>query len=374
VPVIFNRNSSPFKKEKMGNTRKPAHEITIEELDRELVIRGAQNSGEIPFRFSDQGGIPGEEAIMKRVKQMYKKAKTLTPNKELSHLDIKELAKLVMYKTRQAAPEVLKGRWDEDNRMDIYLVEDKKVQVNAAGVAAVCYQDSFMDTIDGCSIMDVKIYGEDLNLNDNEPFYHQPTAPGLLCTGFLVKDNILVTAGHSVAENNLAQLCFVFGFKMKDPKHAVTHVPNWEIYKGIEIKGHAHKRLGNKSDWALVKLDRKVIGHPELRLAEQEISIDEPVYVIGHPMGLPLKYSPGAQVRASKEAYFSADLDVYSRNSGSPVFNGNTHEVVGMVVRGDAQDFRWTGKDWISIIYPNPEFHSQEPECTRVIEFSQYCR
>jgi V8-like Glu-specific endopeptidase len=91
-------------------------------------------------------------------------------------------------------------------------------------------------------------------------------------------------------------------------------------------------------------------------------------------MGLPLKYSPGAQIRSTEEAYFSADLDVYSRNSGSPVFYRNTHEVIGMVVRGDAQDFRWTGKDWISIIYPNPEFHSQEPECTTAIEFSRYCR
>lgn len=358
----------------MGNTRKPAHEFTIQELDRELVIRGAQSPGEIPFRFGDRGGIPGQEVIMARVKQMYEKAKSLTPNKELSYLDITELAKLVMCKTREIAPEVVRGRWNEDNRMDICMVEDKKVQVNAAGVAAVCDKDSLPDTGDGYSILEVRNSGEHLNLNLNEPFRHQPTSVGLLCTGFLVKEDIIATASHCLDETNVAQLRFVFGFRMLDSKFAATQVPNMNIYKGVKIIDSAYKRLGNKSDWALVKLERKVIGHPVLRLAEQEISIDEPVYVIGHPMGLPLKYSPGAQVRATKEAYFSADLDVYSRNSGSPVFNGNTHEVVGMVVRGDAQDFRWTGKDWISIIYPNPEFHSREPECTRVIEFSRYCR
>ncbi|MCP4151268.1 MAG: trypsin-like peptidase domain-containing protein, partial [bacterium] len=99
----------------------------------------------------------------------------------------------------------------------------------------------------------------------------------------------------------------------------------------------------------------------------------EPVYVIGHPVGLPLKYSPGAKVSDTRAAYFSADLDIYSCNSGSPVFNSTDHTVVGIVVRGDSQDFRWTGKDWISILYPNPQFLSRKPQCTRSREFSRFC-
>ena len=50
-------------------------------------------------------------------------------------------------------------------------------------------------------------------------------------------------------------------------------------------------------------------------------------------------------------------------------FDRKTNEVIGIVVRGDNQDFRWTGKGWLSIIYPNPDIHSKEPQCTRVSEF-----
>ena len=36
--------------------------------------------------------------------------------------------------------------------------------------------------------------------------------------------------------------------------------------------------------------------------------------------------------------YFTANLDTYRGNSGSPVFNAITHKVEGVLVRGE-QDF-----------------------------------
>jgi V8-like Glu-specific endopeptidase len=104
-----------------------------------------------------------------------------------------------------------------------------------------------------------------------------------------------------------------------------------------------------------------------------EISSDQEIYVIGHPCGLPLKYAPGAYVCDVNETCFSADLDVYSGNSGSPVFDSKTHEVIGMAVRGDNMDFRWNGKGWISVIYPNLDIVSGGAHCTRVSEFIHHC-
>lgn len=86
-----------------------------------------------------------------------------------------------------------------------------------------------------------------------------------------------------------------------------------------------------------------------------------------------MKYAAGATVQEIAGAYFSADLDVFSGNSGSPVFDGNTHELVGIVVQGDNRDFRWTGKEWMSVIYPDPVFKSKKAHCTRFSEFGKYC-
>jgi hypothetical protein len=131
---------------------------------------------------------------------------------------------------------------------------------------------------------------------------------------------------------------------------------------------------GSGSDWALVKLDRKVEGQSVATLSTKDISCGQEVYVIGHPVGLPLKYALGACDMDVSGAYFSADLDVYSGNSGSPVFDGETHECVGMVVRGDNRDFRWMGNGWLSVIYPNREIYSTGAQCTKESEFIDYCR
>ena len=60
------------------------------------------------------------------------------------------------------------------------------------------------------------------------------------------------------------------------------------------------------------------------------------MFVIGHPVGLPLKVAAGASVRdAGKIGYFVADLDTFGGNSGSPVFNTATKKIEGILVRGD---------------------------------------
>jgi V8-like Glu-specific endopeptidase len=125
----------------------------------------------------------------------------------------------------------------------------------------------------------------------------------------------------------------------------------------------------NRVDWELVKLDRKVKGQMIATLSKKDIFFDQSIYVIGHPVGLPLKYAPGARVGDIRGSYFTADLDVYSDNAGSPVFCSETHDVIGMVVRGDSRDFRWTGKGFMSVIYPNPVITSKGAQCTRVSEF-----
>ncbi len=58
--------------------------------------------------------------------------------------------------------------------------------------------------------------------------------------------------------------------------------------------------------------------------------------MIGYPRGLPEKFSLHRKVaNNSDSSYFSADLDCFHGNSGSPVFNSKTLEVEGIFVRGE---------------------------------------
>ncbi|MDB6137609.1 MAG: hypothetical protein JWO94_681 [Verrucomicrobiaceae bacterium] len=68
------------------------------------------------------------------------------------------------------------------------------------------------------------------------------------------------------------------------------------------------------------------------------------VYALGYPCALPLKLSPGAEVKLlddperQKEMrrfhWFIANVDAYGGSSGSPVFNTKTHKVEGLLTGG----------------------------------------
>jgi V8-like Glu-specific endopeptidase len=357
----------------MAVQRKSTVEFPVEELDRELIARGAQTIGDEQFKFKDKEGTPERHTMMAKVKELYDIS--LTPNQALSHISTWELVETLKLNIRKE--NIARGIWYEDDRRDFYKIEGEQIKKNADCVAAICLKDNLIDEKGGFSTLKHKNYGTVFNLCSDEPFRNQPIAVGRLCSGFLVKEDVIATAGHCTDERDITRLRFVFGFKMSKSSTTLkqlTQVPNENIYKGVEMFHRIYDPKGSGADWALIRLDRKVVGHPVVKLYEKSIYHNQPVYILGHPCGLPLKYASGAQVRDIDKSFFSADLNVYCGNSGSPVFEKDTHEVIGIVVRGDTQDFRWTGRGWLSIIYPNPDINSQEPQCTRVSEFIAYCR
>ena len=340
-------------------------EFTVEKLDMELIARIAQTPGEARYKFKDKEGTPHRHALMAKVIELYN---TSPPtNQALSHISTEKIAELLMIKIQKMNDE--RAIWGKDDRIDFFQITETQIKENANCVAAICLKMDLNRTNNGFFLLRVKNYGTVFNLCSPEPFRNQPIAAGRLCTGFLVKNDVIATAGHCTDESSVAELRIVFGFHMLNPFTPVTRVPYMNIYKGAKIIHRVYDPKGKGPDWELIKLDRKVEGHPLVKLSEKPIVLDQPVYILGHPCGLPLKYSSGAQVRGITDTCFTADLNVYCGNSGSPVFDCKTHEVIGIVVRGDTQDFRWTGKGWLSVIYPNSDIRSQEPQCTRVSEF-----
>jgi len=254
--------------------------------------------------------------------------------------------------------------YGSDDREDLFQVGSAEIRQRADAVLAMIDMSRISDNGDGSSTIRTVRFADAQNLCNSERFGQQPTGPS--CTGFLVAPDIVATAGHCVNNNDLARTRFFFGFQMIDKDNPRLLIPNDDIFRGVAIIDR--KLESTTSDYALVKLDRPVANRPILKLRRSgKISDDANVYVIGHPSGLPLKFADGAYVRGNDDpVFFVANLDTYGGNSGSPVFNQDTHEVEGILVRGDA-DFVSNGSCNISNVCPITGCRGED--VTRVSEF-----
>ncbi|HYE01592.1 MAG TPA: hypothetical protein VEH84_19570, partial [Alphaproteobacteria bacterium] len=64
----------------------------------------------------------------------------------------------------------------------------------------------------------------------------------------------------------------------------------------------------------------------------------DPVYMMGHPRGLPLKTASGMVVKEPGPVNFRADVDAMRDSPGSPIFDAG-HKLAGILVGGDS--------DWV---------------------------
>lgn len=356
----------------MTGVKRSPSDFPIEALDRELIARGAVAAVEECRKFKINGGAPALDRMMSHTEKLYHPDNIPALNPALSHVTIRQLTQTLILKIREAeSDKAIRGH---GIRMDMHQVNDPHIKRNARAVASIWTRDNVIDNRNGFSSLRHGWFGKSFNLHHSEPYYRQPVAEGRLCTGFLVDENVIATAGHCADHGNVKTLRFVFGYEMEEVDSPVTQAPNQDIYKGTEIIERGYDPNHSGADWALVKLDRPTAGREAVTLSQTGARRDDLVYVLGHPCGLPLKYVPEEPVTKVDPAFFSAELSVYGGNSGSPVFSGDTHDVVGIAVRGDMQDFRWSGDGWISIRYDGSSSKSVMPQCTNVSEFIQHCR
>jgi V8-like Glu-specific endopeptidase len=265
----------------------------------------------------------------------------------------------------------LKRIYGSDNREDLYtFAANAPLWDTADGVVSLFEADSVKgnsvesdgNPLSGTSTLLTQLFGVKYKLCPGERFGEQPS--GSYCSGALVGEDLVLTAGHCIgnARFPLDKVRFVFGYRMTDPATAHTRIPNQDIYAAASLVGRVET---GTSDWALVRLDRRVSGHHALPVARYDLENPDPtlrrvadltpVFMIGHPSGLPAKHSGKATVKGnSNKAYFVADLDAYGGSGGSPVFANlqGRNEIVGILVR-DLNDFDFvrSGDCYIPVRY-----------------------
>ena len=228
--------------------------------------------------------------------------------------------------------------YGEDDRRDLFDSTNNPRLVELARSTAIVIKKSDLKPTDsnGKFQLPMESFGESQNLCKDEPFYAQPT-PGF-CSAFLVGDDTLVTAGHCITSQSVCDgTSFVFDFAYDfQGKDLSTIEAENVFYCKTLIKREQEGGLGK--DYAVIRLDRTVNGREPLKVRKTgTVATGAGVAVIGHPSGLPTKITDGAKVRSNSPAlpYFVTNLDTYGGNSGSAVFNTQTWEVEGILVRGE---------------------------------------
>lgn len=238
--------------------------------------------------------------------------------------------------------------YGSDGRLDLYQVTDERLLRLAKSTAALIKNSDL--TASGSDFLIAGVnFGSSRNLCSSEKFREQDT--GAFCSGFLVRPDIMITAGHCMTDaTDCRGTSFVFDYGLFQagvlPKRASSN----NVYRCAEvIKTQAPSTA---ADYAVIRLDRPVAGRDPLLMREAArdglIQVGEELVVIGHPVGLPTKITTGGKVRSVASGEFIvASVDTYGGNSGSAVFNSRTGLVEGILVRGEA-DFTSQGNCTVS--------------------------
>ncbi len=165
---------------------------------------------------------------------------------------------------------------------------------------------------------------------DDEKYADQPSASD--CSGVLVGSDRILTAGHCISTKTCATTAFVFGYANAGSRDRVERFPATSVFNCKRILARSDTE---SFDFALVEIDRPVPGRVPVTLADARVERGEGVYLLSHPAGTPLKYSPPNDVLSSNKKRFSAEIDALGGSSGGAVFSADTHELVGVLVAGE---------------------------------------
>ena len=233
-------------------------------------------------------------------------------------------------------PKVIYG---VDNRREIYEAPGVFQQLAKSTVTLVRSDQ----IVEGPKENHFKLIGPSFwakeSLCKDEPFREQKMVAQ--CSAFLIAPDIVATAGHCIRdEHHCKTLAFVFDVGMSSDDFDYQ-IPKSNFYSCGELIERVEDS-GTKVDYALIRLNKKVSDRTPLKYRTSgKVMSGSEMAVIGHPYGIPKKFTDnGFIIQNNHPAYFSADLDTYSYNSGSPVINVDTYEVEGILVRGEA-DFEY---------------------------------
>lgn len=189
-------------------------------------------------------------------------------------------------------------------------------------------------------------------------FADQPVAA---CgSGALIDSRHIITSAHTffnadgTEKRDPTQTWIAFGWTQASGNEMLAS----NVFKGKRVVAWAYdadKGRGS-SDWAIIELGKPddpsksaISNLPTMPLSVEDAPMNAPLWMVGHPCGLPQKYATG-KVTDRNTLSFSTNLDAFEANSGSPVFNA-TNQLVGILMSGPDADYTVIGGKVIEADY-----------------------
>ncbi len=258
--------------------------------------------------------------------------------------------------------------YGQDDRREVYQATETHKQKAGSVAALFSFRLPQNDKRAEIKLDRLETLREAKTLCEKEPFGDQPI--GAFCTGVLVGPDILLTAGHCFKksggllsrEQECQMTSFVFGFSYAAEKADPRTVKTEDIYtckalvKSMIVDG--------AEDWAIVRLNQAVKGRApldvNLKQAQDDVKKGMPLYMIGHPLGLPAKVVANGKVSRVHRTRFESNLDTFAGNSGSPVFNAESNLIEGIVAWNPEEDLRECLEDHGATVYRSKKFEEEE--------------
>ncbi len=237
-------------------------------------------------------------------------------------------------------PRVVYG---EDGRVDVTKSNDPLFKKLSRSTVALMQLGRGIEQKGDKYKLNMTTFEESMRMCPEERFAKQ--ANPAFCSGFLVGDDLIMTAGHCIPNQKRCEdTAFVFDFKVSKDGEINNNPKSENVYHCDRVISSEYT---SNVDYAVIQLKRKVTNRIPLKMNKDKVlKKGTRLLVIGHPAGLPTKIADGAAVRQSPDlGYFIANLDTYGGNSGSAVFNYKTAEVEGILVRGETDYIRAPGRN-----------------------------
>ncbi|WP_164012352.1 trypsin-like peptidase domain-containing protein [Pyxidicoccus trucidator] len=227
-----------------------------------------------------------------------------------------------------------------DNRQDVNLHTDAYLRARAHQSTVALMRPT---AINATNPDNVTFTGNTLQVDNNlcatERFLSDPSPA--FCSGTLIDDDLVLTAGHCITAANCANTRFVFNFYRATPL-ALQTVTTQDIFSCSSVVARQLAVVnGQNLDFAVVRLDRSAVPRftpAPVRSENAALPVGQGVAVIGSGSGIPYKIDSGGSVRDSRTAtldFFVANTDTFGGNSGSGVYDLLWQSVVGILVRGE---------------------------------------